>query len=109
MDQIDVEQLFFKSFNIKPIIKKGEKYLDNNCRFVERIAEEDIYPTIDILKIEDNIGTFLLERVVGPQDSILYKYKNDGLIGRLCLHRKEALLYYLIDNKDHFDFIHHIF
>lgn len=52
----NIEQLFFMEFDIPPIVKKGQMYLNTTGRFVELEAEEDMYPTINgdtILSLEN--------------------------------------------------------
>ena len=47
----NLEQKFFKTFNIGPCIKKGTKYINSVCVYQEKIAEEDIPWTINAEKI----------------------------------------------------------
>lgn len=49
----EFEKRFFNTFNIPPITKKGETYFCSNVRFCEMIADEDRYPIIDMLKLEE--------------------------------------------------------
>ena len=100
---MDIEQEFFKTFEIKPRIFKGEIYFTSDYRYAQHEAEEDIWWDINsdkILEIESILGDF---QVLHDKDENLYEYSFRGhKTDKGYPTRKEALLRILIKYKDEF-------
>lgn len=91
---------FIEVYNIVPIVKKGENYFSSDFRFVEHVAEEDKYPSIDkkITELED-ILLSVFKTFEIKTSGLSYKYiipgynnNNDYFEDRL-----DALLYQYIN------------
>ena len=98
---MDLEQEFFKVYEIEPQFKKGEYYITSLLRFAEVQAQEDIpwnLPPEKLWELEDVICCFELDIQPGPMDEKVYRYKHGVNSGRLCINRKDALLDFLIQN-----------
>ena len=95
---MDIEQEFFDTFEIKPRVYKGETYCTVDYRFVQREAEEDIWWDLNIIELEELLGSFVLHH------DNLYEYStviwSKPVVGYKT--RKEALLRFLINNKEHY-------
>lgn len=117
-----MEQEFFKTFKIPPMIKKGQTYLNTDCRVAEYVAEKDKYISISpniiidlenmLLNRDDHcyielhvahveegddldlpVGTSIYQYIVGESDNEGYHH---GFSNNVSLSRKDALMSYLI-------------
>ena len=100
-----LEQRFFREYEIEPDIKKGETYFTSSVRFAEVIADKDIYPVINaekILELEELLGNFLVNKVIGANDEYLYSYTSYGkTCSEPAFTRKDALLYFFLQYPEY--------
>lgn len=108
----NLETKFFKVFGIAPSIRKGNKYFSTHMRYVEQVAEEDLYPTVNgdtVLLLESCLGDFSVLRKIAPSEITAYAYKTNK-IGKYAISRKDALLEYLIEySEDYKDTVPAVF
>lgn len=94
-----MEKKFFETFEIEPLVKKGEKYFTTNLRFAEQKAEMDLWWSINpekIMELEDILGNFTVIHSTG------YIYKLDHSESACFDSRKDAILDLLIKNVNKF-------